>query len=152
MANTYTKISIQFVFAVKYRQAIIIPQIKDEIYSYIAGILRNKEQKVLAINGTSDHIHLFVGYKPRFDMTELMRDIKSDSSIFINKKKLTRCHFEWQDGYGAFSYSPWDKDKIINYIRNQEEHHKKVKFLTEYRRMLEEFNIDYDDRYIFHEI
>jgi putative transposase len=152
MANTYTQIHLQFVFAVKYRQGIILPSFKNELYQYITGIIQNQEHKVLAINGTEDHIHIFIGMRPSQSISDLLQDIKSSSSKWINDKKFLNIKFEWQSGYGAFSYSKSHVDKVINYIKNQEEHHKKETFKEEYLKFLKAFEIEYNESYIFKDL
>ena len=152
MANTYTQLHIHTVFAVQSRLSLISPSWKDELYQYITGIITNKGHKLLIINGMPDHVHLLIGMRPTESLSNLMRDIKADSSEWINKKKLAMGHFSWQEGYGAFSYSKSHVSKVIGYIQNQEEHHKKQTFREEYSKMLADFGIDYDERYIFKEI
>ncbi|MBW8051717.1 MAG: IS200/IS605 family transposase [Cytophagales bacterium] len=149
MANTYTQISIQLVFAVKYRQALITPDFKVTLHKYISGILRNQDQKLLAINGMPDHIHIFFGMRADSNLSDLVRDIKSDSSTFVNEKKLSKHKFRWQDGFGAFSYSKSQRDSVIKYILNQEQHHAKKTFREEYFEFLKEFDVEYDERYVF---
>ncbi|HYD90593.1 MAG TPA: IS200/IS605 family transposase [Flavobacterium sp.] len=149
MANTYTQIHLQFVFAVKYRQALIDPSWKERLHQYITGIIRNDNHKMLAINSMPDHIHILVGFRPEHSISQLMNKVKSDSSQWINKEKLIRGHFQWQSGYGAFSYSKAHVERVINYILRQEEHHRKKSFLEEYIKLLEEYGIEYDKRYLF---
>ncbi len=124
MANTYSQLYIQIVFAVKGRQNLISKNNKDEIYKYITGIITNQKQKLIAINGMPDHIHILVGIKPDISLSDLVRDIKSSSSKFINEQKWINGKFEWQTGFGAFSYGHSQLTNIIKYIENQEEHHK----------------------------
>lgn len=152
MANTYTQIHIHFVFAVKYRKAIIQTEWKDDLYKYISGIVQNDKHKLLCINGMSDHIHILIGMRPAQSVSDLMKDVKQGSSLWINENKLAKCHFEWQEGYGAFSYSKSQIQNVVNYIQNQEEHHKKKTFLEEYKEFLEKFEVDFDERYIFKEL
>ena len=149
MANTYTQIHIQTVFTVQSRECIIGKQWKDELYKYIAGIIRNHDHKLLAINGMPDHIHVFFGMRPSQTLSDLMQDIKGDSSQWINNKKFVRGKFSWQEGYGAFSYGKSQIPKVIQYIEKQEEHHKKKSFIEEYKEFLNAFEIKYDERYIF---
>lgn len=149
MANTYTQIHIHFVFAVKFRQAIICDEWKAELYKYIAGIIKNNNHKLLAINGVSDHIHILIGIRPAQSISELMKNIKQDSSKWINKNRFLKSHFEWQEGYGAFSYSKSQLVAVVNYIQNQESHHKKKTFSEEYIDFLEKFEVDYDEKFIF---
>ncbi len=152
MANTYTQIHIQFVFAVKNRQSLIQKEWKEDLHKYITGIVANQGHKLLAISGMSDHIHIFIGMRPTQSMSDLMQDIKGDSSKWINQNGFVRGKFEWQSGYGAFSYSRSHISNVIRYIENQEEHHRNVTFREEYIKMLEAFEIEYDEKYIFHEI
>ena len=149
MANSYTQIHIQFVFAVKYREAVIDHSWKAELYKYITGIVQNNNHKMIITNGMPDHLHLLVGVRPNQSISDLIRDVKANSSKWINEQKFCRQKFEWQDGYGAFSYGSSQIPKVINYIRNQEEHHKKHTFIEEYLGFLKVFEIDYDERYIF---
>ncbi|KIQ17333.1 transposase [Flavobacterium sp. MEB061] len=152
MANTYTQIHIHFVFAVKFRQAIISNDWKDELYKYIAGIIKSNNHKLLAINGVADHIHILVGIRPAQSISDLMKHIKQDSSKWINKNNFLKNHFEWQEGYGAFSYSKSQLNAVVNYIQNQELHHQKKTFREEYIDFLDKFEIDYDERFIFKEL
>ena len=151
MAGTYSKIYIQIVFAVKGRQALISPRFKDEIYKYISGIITSKGHKAIIVNGVPDHIHLFIGLKPAVAISDLVRDIKNNSSRFINDRGLTPGRFSWQEGYGAFSYSPSHINNVYNYILNQEQHHKKKSFRDEYLKFLEEFGVEYKQEYLFKE-
>jgi len=149
MANTYTQITIQVVFAVKHRECVLHNQWRDEIYKYITGIFTNKNHKLLAINGVDDHVHILFGLNPSVALSDIVRDVKNNSSKFINEKKWMKGHFEWQSGYGGFSYSRSQRPGIINYIENQEEHHKKNSFRSEYIDILKTFEIDFDEQYIF---
>jgi REP element-mobilizing transposase RayT len=149
MANTYTQLHIQAVFAVQNRECIIQPSWKDELYKYITGIVQNNKHKLLTINGMPDHIHILFGFRPTQSLSDLMQDIKGDSSKWINEKGFVRGKFSWQEGYGAFSYSKSELHRIINYIESQEAHHKKETFIEEYLDFLKEFEVDFDDRYIF---
>lgn len=149
MANTYSQIYIQIVFAVKGRQNLIRNEHKEEIHKYITGIVKNKNQKLLAINCMPDHTHIFAGLKPDIKISDLVRDVKSISSGFINDKRFVKGKFSWQHGFGAFSYSQSHIDKVVKYVLNQEEHHKKKTFREEYIGLLEKFNVEYDPKYIF---
>ncbi|MBL7959667.1 IS200/IS605 family transposase [bacterium] len=149
MANTYTQIYIQVVFAVKGRQNLIPNIHKNELYKYITGIIRNKGQKLIAINGMSDHIHILIGLKPDMMLSDLVRDIKANSSKFINDKKWFRGKFNWQQGFGAFSYSHSQINSVVTYITNQEKHHSKSTFKEEYKKLLEKFIVEYEDKYLF---
>jgi len=152
MANTYTQIYIQFVFAVQNRKSFIQEVWKDELYKYITGIVQNNKHKLIAINGMPNHIHVFVGYKPHQLIPDLLQDIKGSSSGWINKKGFLKSRFNWQEGYGAFSYSQSHIDRVVKYIINQEQHHKKKTFKEEYIELLDKFNIDYDNRYILKDV
>jgi putative transposase len=152
MANTYTQIHIQFVFAVKNRKAVIDSAWEDELYKYITGIFKNYDHKMLAINGMPDHIHIFGGIRPKQSLSNLMQEVKQSSSKWINDNKLTLSKFEWQGGFAAFSYSISDISNVINYIERQKEHHKKHSFNEEYKELLDLFEEDYRDIYIFKEL
>lgn len=149
MANTYTQIHIQCIMAVKFRQSLIQPEWKDQLQKYITGIVQNYDHKMLAINNMPDHLHLFIGFRPNQSLSDLMRLVKGESSEWINKQEFTPATFRWQEGYGAFSYSRSHVQVVTNYIMNQEEHHRKRTFLEEYQQFLEQFEVDYDERYIF---
>lgn len=149
MPNTYTQIHIQAIFAVKYRVGIIRKEWKDELFKYIAGIIQQNDHKVLIINGVEDHVHVFFGMRPIQSLSDLMQDVKGNSSKWINEKGLVPGRFEWQSGFGAFSYSKSQIPDVIRYIQNQEEHHKKQTFLSEYVEFLDCFGVEYDERYIF---
>jgi putative transposase len=151
MANTYTQIHLQFVFAVKYRNGLIHASFKEELYKYISGIIKENNHKLLAINGMPDHLHIFIGMRPSQSISDLLQDIKGSSSKWINEKKFLKVKFEWQEGYGAFSYSKSHVNNVISYIQNQENHHKKETFREEYLKFLKVFEIEYDERYIFKE-
>ena len=152
MANTYTQIVLQFVFAVKNRMSLIQPEWKNELYKYITGIVQNSGHKLIAINGMPDHLHVFIGYKPHQLISDLLQDIKGCSATWINEHRLAHGKFGWQAGYGAFSYSHSQINNVATYIKNQEKHHKKKSFQKEYIEFLDHFNIDYDSRYIFFDI
>lgn len=149
MPNTYTQIHIQVVFSVQDRYCIVKNSWKDELYKYITGIIQNHGHKILAINGMPDHIHIFFGMRPTQSLSDLMQDIKGDSSNWVNSKRLTGGRFSWQEGFGAFSYSRSHVDSVIDYIYNQEIHHKKKSFIEEYLDFLEKFQVPYDEQYIF---
>jgi len=152
MANTYTQIHIHAVFAVQNRECIIRKQWKGELYKYIMGIIKKQGHKALAINGMPDHIHVLFGMRPIQSLSDLLQDIKGDSSRWINERKFIKGHFSWQEGYGAFSYGKSQISRIISYIENQEEHHKKKSFIQEYKEFLNAFEIEYDERYIFKQV
>lgn len=152
MANTYTQIHLQFVFAVKYRNGLIHSSFKQELYQYISGIIKANNHKLLAINGMPDHLHILVGMRPSQSVSDLMQDIKANSSKWINEKKFLKVKFEWQEGYGAFSYSKSHVQNVIHYIQNQEEKHKVKSFNEEYLDFLNAFEIDYDERYVYKDL
>ncbi len=149
MANTYSQIYIQIVFAVNGRQNLIRKEHKEELHKYITGILKKQKQKLLAINCMPDHVHLFAGLTPDICISDLMRDVKSSSSGFINDKRFIKGKFSWQHGFGAFSYSHSHIDRVVKYVLNQEEHHRKRTFREEYLGLLERFNVEYNPRYVF---
>ncbi|HSN60452.1 MAG TPA: IS200/IS605 family transposase [Ferruginibacter sp.] len=152
MPNTYTQIHIQFVFAVKFRKAVIQPLWKEALHSYITGIIQNKTHKMLQINTMPDHLHMLIGFRPNDNMSQLIQVVKSESTKFINDHEYTNRPFSWQEGFGAFSYSKSHVANVIKYIQNQEQHHKKQTFLDEYVSFLEKFEIEYDERYIFKQL
>lgn len=149
MAGTYSQLYIQVVFAVKGRENLIHKEWRDDIHKYISGIIKGKDQKPIIVNGVSDHIHAFIGLRPSIAISDLVRDIKNNSSKFINDNKLTRGKFSWQSGYGAFSYSHREIETVYNYILNQEEHHKKKSFREEYMQFLTEFEVTHEEQYLF---
>lgn len=149
MPNTYAQIHLQFVFSPKFRAALIDPKWEIDLFKYISGITQQNKHKLLSINGMPDHIHLFVGFHTNQSVADFMQDVKADSSQWINKNKLCKTRFEWQSGYGVFSYSKSQVSRVINYIENQKEHHKKIGFLEEYKTFLKKFEVEYDERYIF---
>ncbi len=149
MANTYTQIHIQAVFAVKYREAVIEKEWQEELYKYITGIVQNYHHKLLKINGMPDHVHLFFGMRPAQSLSKLMQQVKEDSSTWINNRGFLRNKFNWQEGYGAFSYSRSQVTAVCTYIENQQEHHRKKTFLEEYIQMLKAFEVEFDEKFIF---
>ncbi len=149
MANTYTQIYIQIVFAVKGRQNLISKENREELHRYITGIVSNRKQKLFAVFAMPDHIHLLISINPNVSVSDLVRDIKAGTSKFINEKKWINGKFNWQEGYGAFSYSRSSVDAVIKYILNQEEHHTKKTFREEYLEFMEKFEIAYDPKYVF---
>ena len=149
MPNTYTQIHIQVVFAVQNRDCIISTQWKDELYKYMTGIVQKNNHKLLGINGMPDHIHMLIGLRPTQSVSDLMQDIKGSSSKWINDKGFLRSRFSWQEGYGAFSYSKSELTRVLTYIENQERHHAKKDFYTEYIQLLQVHGIEFDERYVF---
>lgn len=152
MANTYTQIHLQFVFAVKYRLSLIQPSWKDELYKYMTGIIQHYEHKLLIVNGMPDHVHLLIGMRPSQSVSELMKQVKGDSSKWINDRGFVNGKFQWQEGYGAFSYAKSDLPNVIKYIQQQEDHHRIKTFMDEYKELLDAFEVAYDDKYIFQEL
>lgn len=152
MANTYNKIYVQTVFAVKYRKAVLKNEWRMKVQGVIGNLINENGGKTLIVNGVEDHIHCFLALKPAQSVAELMKSVKAKSSKYINDNNLTPSHFDWQKGYGVFSYHRSDFDMIFNYIQNQEEHHKKESFHDEYIRLLNEFGIEYDEQYLFHDL
>ncbi len=149
---TYSQIHLQFVFAVKFRDALIQKDFKEELYKYITGIVQNNKHKLLSINGVEDHIHILVGFRTHQSVADLVNDIKSNSSKWINEKKFLPVRFEWQKGYGVFSYGKSQIENVINYIKNQEKHHHKKSFREEYLEFLQKFDVEYNEEYIFNEL
>lgn len=149
MANTYSQIYIQVVFAVRDRESSISEKWDEKLYQYITGIVTNKNQKMLAINGAHDHIHFLIGMKPDCCLSDLVREIKKSSNSFIKEQKFCKSAFYWQAGFGAFSYSRNQIDTVINYILNQKEHHKSGSFKDEYLDLLKSFDVEFDERYLF---
>ena len=149
MPGTFSQVYIQIVFAVKARENLIMPNWATDLHKYIAGIIKGKNQKPIIVNGMPDHIHAFVGLRLAMAIADLVRDIKNNSSNFINDKRLVRGKFSWQEGYGAFSYSHSHIGEVYNYILNQEEHHKKVTFREEYLNFLNKFEINFEEKYLF---
>ena len=149
MANTFSQIYIQTVFAVSGRLSLITSDFKEELHKYISGIVRKQGQKLIRINGMPDHLHILIGLKLALALADLVRDIKSDSSEWINRKKLARGKFAWQESYGAFSYGHSQLEMIVRYITNQEKHHAKRSFRDEYLALLRKFEIDFKEEYVF---
>jgi putative transposase len=149
MANTYTQVHLHFVFATKYRASLIDNSWEDSLYKYITGIVQNNKHKMIAINGMPDHIHILVGFRGTQSMAEFIQDVKSGSAKWINDQRLCKGRFEWQSGYGAFSYAKSQIPAVVRYIENQKNHHEKKSFLHEYKVFLKKFEVEYDEKYIF---
>jgi len=147
--STYTQIYIQTIFAVKGRDCLIYPEWEDRLYKYMTGIVQNKGQKMLAINGMPNHIHFLIGMKPSCCLSDLVREVKKSSNEFVNENKFSKFRFSWQEGFGAFSYSHSQLDDVISYIMNQKEHHRKKTFQEEYTDFLTKFKVEYDEQYLF---
>jgi putative transposase len=152
LANTYHQIYLHTIFAVKYRKATIGKSWSKQLHAVIGNLINEAGGKTMIINGVEDHVHCLIGLKPVVSVAELMKAVKSKSSKYINDHRLTHQRFEWQEGYGVFSYSQSQVDKVYDYIQLQEVHHKKQTFREEYLGFLKRFNIEYDEQYIFHEL
>ena len=149
MAGTFSQIYVHIVFTVKRREHLIPKANQEELFEYISGIIRNKGQKAIIVNGVANHIHAFIGLKPDTKISDLVRDIKNNSANFINQQKWLNRKFSWQTGYGAFSYGQSQIEVVYNYILNQENHHKKKSFREEYLEFLKKFEITFDPKYLF---
>lgn len=152
MANTYSQIYIHVVFAVEGRQNLIETLRNDELQKYMTGIVSGQKQKLIAINNMPDHLHILLGLKPDMALSDLVGDIKTGSSAFINRQRWVRGRFHWQEGYGAFSYSRSQLDAVVRYIQNQQKHHAKKTFREEYVEMLKRFDVAYDERFLFQSV
>ena len=152
MANTYHQIYLQTVCAVKYRQAVLDKTWRSKVQGVIGNLINETGCKTIIVNGVEDHMHCFLGLRPVVSVSELMKTVKAKSSKYINDHKMTKERFEWQEGYGVFSYRQRDVDQIYKYIQNQEEHHQKESFRDEYQDLLKEFEIGYEEQYIFQEL
>jgi putative transposase len=150
MANTFTQIHLHCIFAVKYREALIVDPWKEELHKYITSLVQERNHKMISINTMPDHLHMLLGMRPTQNLSDLIKIVKGESSEWINNSKFTRHLFRWQEGYGAFSYQRKMIPVVARYIENQELHHKKRTFLEEYRQFLDAFEVEYDERYIFH--
>jgi putative transposase len=149
MAGTFTQIHIQLIFAVHGRTNLIVDPWREELYKYMIGIVSGKRQKLLIVNGMPDHVHLFIGMTPTIALSDLVRDLKNNSSAFVNKHRWLSGQFRWQAGYGAFSYSHSQIDTVCRYVANQQRHHSRKTFREEYVEFLEKFMISYDERFLF---
>ncbi len=152
MANTYTQIYLQFVFAVQDRISLIHSSWEEDLYKYLTGIVQNNGHKLIAINGIPNHLHVFVGYKPHQLIPDLLQDIKGSSSKWINQQGFVKAKFRWQAGYGAFSYSHSQIDNVVKYIANQKEHHRVNTFYEEYLKYLKEYKVPFDEKYVLKDI
>jgi putative transposase len=148
MSGTYSQIYVQYVFAVRGRDNLLQKAWREEVFKYIAGVIKGKNQKSIIVNGVADHVHVFVGLKPTMNIADLVRDIKNNSSKFINDQKYLKGKFSWQEGYGVFSYAHSQIDNVYQYIANQEEHHRRT-FKEEYLDFLQKFDIEYNEKYLF---
>ncbi|MDI3320498.1 IS200/IS605 family transposase [Pinibacter soli] len=149
MANTYTQIYIQIVFAVKGRKCFIKEEFREEVQKYMAGIIGNKKQKLFAVYCMPDHVHMLVSIKPDVSLSTLVKDIKVNTTIYLKQQGFVNGGFSWQEGFGAFSYSKSQTPQVVSYILNQKEHHKRKTFREEYIEFLEKFGVEYSDKYLF---
>ena len=152
MANTFTRIYLHFVFAVRCRACLISPEWRDRLCKYITGIVQMKKHKLLAINGTQDHLHLLVGYNPQQRIPDLLQDLKGSSSRWVNQQNFLPTKFSWQQGYGAFSHSQSQVDRVVKYILNQETHHRNRSMQQEYKAMLEKYRVQFEPKYILQDV
>ena len=152
MANTYSQIYLQTVFAVKYRRAVLHKNWRNQLFGVIGNLINENNCKTIIVNGVEDHVHCFLGLKPVVSVSDLMKAVKAKSSKYINDHNLTPEHFEWQVGYGVFSYSQSSVEAMFRYIQNQEEHHHKQTFRDEYLGLLKKFKVEYDEQYLFQDL
>ena len=152
MANTYHQIYLQTVFAVKYRKAVLDKAWSEKLFGVIGHLINEMACKTIIVNGADDHVHCLIGLKPVVSIADLMKTVKAKSSKYINDHGLTPTRFEWQEGYGVFSYKQNDVDTTYRYIQHQEEHHKTKTFRDEYLELLQEFKVEFDEQYIFREL
>jgi REP element-mobilizing transposase RayT len=147
--GSFTQLYIHMVFSPKYRESLLHSRFTSELYSYMGGLLNQKKHKSIIMNGRPDHIHVLVGLNPNISISDTVADLKRSSSLFINEKKWLPGKFQWQDGYGAFSYGRSQLDTIYQYILNQEKHHKKMTFREEYIALLRKFEVEFEEKYLF---
>ncbi|MFN5416576.1 MAG: IS200/IS605 family transposase [Flavobacteriia bacterium] len=149
MPNTYHQIFVQIIFAVRNRKRLIDQSWEEDLHKYITGIIQQKNQTLIAINGVEDHIHILINMKPTCCLSDLVREIKKSSTKYINENKYSQEAFHWQEGFGVFSYNARQVEMIKNYIFRQKEHHRQKSFKSEYVKLLEEFEVDYKEEYLF---
>jgi REP element-mobilizing transposase RayT len=149
MSNAFSQIYLQFVFAVKGRQSLIAKENKEELHKYITGLVQKRKAKMLAVNCMPDHTHIFVGFKPIVLISDFVKEIKVESNEFVTNKKWVNGKFNWQEGYGVFSYSHSHIDRVVKYVLNQEIHHRKKTFKQEYHELLQKFQIPFEEKYLF---
>lgn len=149
MANTYTQMYAQIIFSPKGRENLILPSFEERIYQYMTGVIRDNGQKLIAINGMPDHLHLFIGFKPNMAIADLVREVKTSATKYINNHRLLPWRFGWQDGYGCFTYAHSQIDVVAQYVMSQKQHHRTKTFREEYTALLQKFEVAYDDRYVF---
>lgn len=148
-AGTYTQMYVQLVFAVKNRDASLNKAMRGRVFEYMSGIITKMKHKSLIINGVANHVHLLLGLNPTVSVADTVHDIKRNSTLFINQEHLCPAKFEWQEGYGGFTYSRSQLNDVYRYIQNQEIHHKKLTFKEEYIQFLKKFEIEYDEQFLF---
>jgi len=148
MAGTYSQIYLQIIFGVRNRENVLDIRWRSRVFEYMSSIIQNKKQKSIIVNGVSDHVHILIGYKPCISLPDLVREIKNNSSKFMNQENLVSSKFNWQEGYGVFSYSQSQLDNVFNYIKNQEVHHRKTTFREEYIDFLSKYQVTFDEKYI----
>ena len=151
MANSYTQLYIQIIFAVKYREALLKKEWRKELFQYITAIVQNHRHKMMIINGVEDHVHMFVSMNPSQSVSKLVREVKRSSAVWLNENKYKKSRFQWQKGYGAFSYSQSQTERVINYIKKQEEHHKKISLQEEYKDFLKSYEVSFRDEFLLQE-
>lgn len=151
MTSTYHQINIQAVFAVKYRKALILPEFRSQLFGYIGQTINELGHKTFIVNGVADHVHCFFGLDPKQSLSDMMREVKANASGWVNEQKFLDHEFKWQKGYGAFSYAKSQVSTVYRYVENQEAHHAKRSFRNEYLGFLRKFEIEHDEKYIFHE-
>ena len=151
MANSYTQLYIQIIFAVKYREALLKKEWRKELFQYITAIVQNHRHKMMIINGVEDHVHMFVSMNPSQSVSELVREVKRSSAVWLKENKYKKSRFQWQKGYGAFSYSQSQTERVINYIKKQEEHHKKISLQEEYKDFLKSYEVSFRDEFLLQE-
>jgi len=149
MANAYSQLYIHLIFAVKNRESLLLKPWRDDVFKYMGGILLNKDHKPYIINGVEDHVHILFGLNPKESISDVVRDLKNNTSKYIQDSKFTKFAFRWSNGYGVFSCAKMEINRIYDYIKNQEEHHKKVKFETEFKTYLTDNDIPFDPQYLF---
>lgn len=149
MAQTLVSLYVHIIFSTKHRADLILPEVEEDLFAYIGGISNNNASKLLAANGTANHIHLLVSISKNIELSRLVGDIKRDSSKWIKTKGNPYRNFHWQDGYGAFSVGYTQIEQVKKYIANQKEHHTKISFEDEFRYFLKKYDVDYDERYIW---
>ncbi|HMT69175.1 MAG TPA: IS200/IS605 family transposase [Saprospiraceae bacterium] len=146
--STYTQILYQIVFGTKYREKVLLKDGRDELFKYITDLIKNKNCHLYIINGVENHIHIVTHLHPTVSLSSLVKDIKLASSIYIKENNLFKDFINWQEGYGAFTYSIKEKDRLIEYVKNQEEHQRKKSFREEYVKLLDEHGIEFDEKYL----